>query len=56
MEGCWRWLCWVGSGECGESACKLRVVEKLVEVCVIRGVRWYDVVGVVRRCGNEEEE
>ena len=40
----------VGGGKCVKSVWKCMDVNKVVEVCVIRGVRWYDVVGLVRKC------
>ena len=35
-----------------EGVWKCKVVEKMVDVYVIRGVRWYDMIGMVSRCGR----
>ena len=46
----------VGGGECVESVRKFKVVDKVVKVCVIGEVRWYDMVGLVSRCWSRGRE
>ena len=38
-----------------ECVWKFKFVDKVVEVCVIEGVKWYDVIGVVSRCWSGGE-
>ena len=40
------WLWWICGGEYVVSVWKYKVVDKVVEVCVMDWVRWYDVVGL----------
>ena len=49
MEGCWRWVWWIDGGKYMESVWQFKIVEKLLDVCVIGGVRRYNVVGLVRK-------
>ena len=35
VEECWRWVWWIGGGECVESVWNFKVVEKVGNVCVI---------------------
>ena len=46
----WIWMWRVGGCMCVKSVWKCMDVDKVVEVCVIGEVRWYDVVGLVRKC------
>lgn len=43
-------MCCVDGGEFVESMWKFKVAEKVLEVCMMVGVRWYDVVGLNRKC------
>ena len=56
VEGCLRWMWCVGGCKCVKSVWKCMDVDKVVEVYVIGEVRWYEVVGLVRKCWIGEDE